>query len=121
MDYSVIMSHRILQSEAWYGKTHVFFREPKNEFGENTRSAEAVAEIEGIFHTGSSDHKELMRTESGYVTDKNTPYILTTWECAKNIELQDYVVINGSRFNVTGITNIHEANAVGEISLEVVL
>lgn len=121
MPYTKIILHRLLQTILWQGKPYTFTRYARNEYGELTEEISEQITLQGLYHNGSSEHVTVITTDSGSVISKNTPYVITAWDNAKKLRLDDTVVINGKTFKVTGKTNIGEFNSVGEISLEVVL
>ncbi len=113
--------YRVQQAIAWNGNVYEFFRQGRNEYGEQDGKPQEVARIRGFFHNGSSNHVSVLVSDAGSVKTKETPYIMAEWRDAKQLELDDGVQINGNLYRVTGVFNVHELNLIGEISLEVVL
>lgn len=113
--------HRLLQSINWHGSTYDFTRYTLNEYKEKSNEPVKIATVKGLYHNGSSNHTAIRTSDAGMVIDKSAPYILMSWEDAKNLVQEDMVKINDKTFKVTDTNNINELNIVGEVSLEVML
>lgn len=101
------------------GKTYSFLREGENEFGESTDEPTQVCSIEAIYHESNG----YIRTQTGEAATyrtKKEPKLLCLYEDATSLVSGDYVLINGKRYNVTGVLNVQEWNIVADISLEAV-
>jgi hypothetical protein len=111
------------------GKDYDFFRSSVNEFGEQAASqtaAEKIATLRGLYHE-VNDFIRLTTKEAGQSRRtagslKKQPRILCFWKdmIESGMQFGDYTIINGKRYNVTGVTNVQEWNMIADISLEVV-
>lgn len=101
------------------GKTYSFLREDKDDFGEPTGKSTEVCSIKAIYHESNG----YIRTQTGEAATyrtKKEPRLLCLYEDATSLVSGDYVLINGKRYNVTGVLNIQEWSIMADISLEVV-
>jgi hypothetical protein len=135
--------HKLRRALDRSGKTFEFFRAEKNEFGEpvavqterhggkHKRHPATARSLRGIFHeinyyvrlntggTALGDTTQVRQTPGRPIKQ---PMILCWYESVAEANLQagDYTIINGKRFNVTGVQNVQEWNIIADISLEVV-
>ena len=115
------------------GTNYEFRRHKLNEFGELEDDSVSIGTIRGLYHEENGS----IQITTGETTRSRTrkiPMILCLYEdaaslgwCNSEIEdkqiglkVDDFVVINGKKFRVTGAVNIQEWNIIADISLEVI-
>ncbi len=121
MFYKPVTLHRLIQTITWRGEVYEFYRKDKNEYGEKTEELQKIAQINGLFHNGSSNYIKIVTADAGMTINKTSPFILMSWGNAEKLQLEDVVEINGNTYKVTGKDNISQLNIAGEVSLEVLL
>lgn len=114
-------AYKIKQQIKRQGKTFIFQRNGKNEFGEANGEKISIT-VEGIYHEQSS-HIAVKESEATRYQSKPVPSILMTWESfTKNpIVIDDTTTMNARTYRVTGTINIQEGNFGADISMEVVV
>lgn len=101
------------------GMEYTFYRDGTDDFGEPTDEVEKTI-VKGIFHQ-TTQHIEITAGNSASVQRKQVPYILAMYSVAKGIKQGDYTVIDGIRYNVTGLIDYQHWNIAMDISLEAVV
>ena len=101
------------------GKKYSFLREGKNKFGEPNGEPTEICSIEAMYHE-SNGHIKIQTGDAAIYRTKKEPRLLCMYDDATSLVLGDYVLINGNRYNVTGVLNVQEWNIIADISLEVV-
>lgn len=98
------------------GVNYTFERAKLDEFKEPAGYA-PIAVIKGVFHQ-TTQHVSIIASDASSVQSKQTPYILTLYEDAKDLQQGDMVQINGMEYTVTGMLNINNWDIAIDISLE---
>lgn len=111
-------SYKIQREIKRSGSSYTFLRLGKNNFGEPTDELETVVTLSGLYHEQNSNISITTGTTTRY-RSKKIPMILCEYENVSEIEVDDFVMINNKKFNVTGIVNVQEWNIIADISLEV--
>lgn len=106
---------RILERE---GVPFIFRREKVNKFKEPSDKTEIVVELKGVYHE-STGYVKTETSDGGIVRKKPQPMILTEWEKAAALQVDDFTVIDGKRYSVTGVKDVKKLGVYGDISLEV--
>ena len=119
-DWLAIELHKVVREIAAHGSKYTFNRETKDDYGESTGEETEVKTITGIFHSTNSFITKNI-TDGSVTIKKEQPMILTTFEDGAELQVDDVIVVNGSRFKITGKNNVQEKNILCDISLEVVL
>lgn len=101
------------------GIDYEFKRSGTNRFGEPTGEMETVATVRGLYHEQNSNI-QITTGDTTQVRTKKIPMVLCLYEDTVSLVVGDEVVINGKKFQVTGVVNVQEWSIVGDISLEVV-
>ena len=125
MRTEVYFKNRIRRQILWNGQDLVFTRYGQNSYHEIDYSKiDKQFEFKGIFHDGGGYGGMLNITiyerDGARTITKMKPMILALYEDAKDIQMDDEVVIGGSKYLVTDKTNIKGLNIAYEISLEIV-
>lgn len=119
-DWLAIELHKVVREIAVHGSKYVFSRETKDEYGEATGKETEIKTITGIYHSTNSFITKNV-TDGSVTIKKEQPMILTAFEDGAELQVDDVVIINSSRFKITGKNNVQEKNIICDISLEVVL
>lgn len=102
------------------GISCVFKRYENNEFGEPDRTNEKeICAITCLYHEQNSNI-QITTGETTQVRTKKIPMLLCLHEDTNLLKPEDFMVLNGKTYKVTGIVNIQEWNLIDDISLEVV-
>ena len=102
------------------GISCVFRRYINNEFGEPDHAHEnEICTIICLYHEQNSNI-QITTGETTQVRTKKIPMLLCLHEDTSLLKPEDFMVLNGKTYKVTGIVNIQEWNLIDDISLEVV-
>lgn len=102
------------------GLEYTFKRDAKDEFKEPIEAASEMT-VKGVFHQTIS-HITLAGYDAASVPSKQqASYIMALYEDAKDIQTDDYVFIDGTKYLVNGINDINHWNVAVDISLEAVV
>lgn len=102
------------------GVEYTFYRDNKDELGEPTGESADVATIKGLWHE-SQGYVSLVSGDASTVRSKPQAQILTLYEMKGDISQGDYLMIDGTRYNVTGVHDPTLLGIAADISLEVVV
>ena len=112
--------HKITREINQYGENYVFWRDDVDKYGEPTGTTRNIADVKGIFHTERS-YVSKNASDATTTHATGTPMILARYDDAKDINLADWLTINGKTFKVVDVNNIMEYNIVVNISLDEVV
>lgn len=102
---------------------YTILRDAKNQFKELVEEGnpEVVCSFLGLYHE-QNGYIQLRTGDTTQTRTKKIPFILCLFEDIKcnKIDINDYVIINGKRYNVTGVIDVQNWGIVADISLEVV-
>lgn len=104
------------------GKSYTFKRNGLNKFKEPTATAEVVVgSMDCLYHEQNSNI-QIVTGETTQVRTKKIPMLLCLYDNVQALGLKvgDFTMINGKRFEVTGVVNVQEWSIAADISLEVV-
>lgn len=103
------------------GRNFTFIREGVNKYGEPNGEPHELGTIMGIYHEQNSNIL-LTTGETTQIRSKKTPMVLCLYDDVDLLKLEtgDYVMINGRKFNVTGVVDVQEWQIISDISLELV-
>lgn len=110
--------NKLLRLLRTHGISYTFKRSEINKFKEPTGEAVSVATIQGVFHE-TTQHVSIVASDAASVKSKQTPYILTLYEAAKDLQQGDYTIINGKTYTVNDAVDIGNFHIAVDISLEV--
>lgn len=113
--------HKVLREIQMNGTEYTFFRKKVDKYGEPTKEEpEQIANVKGLFHVSK-----------GYITQniqdgtkthsKGQPMLMVAYENTREIQTDDFLIINENTYKVVEKNNIQEYNIVTDISLELVL
>ena len=103
-----------------HGRVFQFDRPGKDEFGEPNGKT-VSHKVRGVFH-------QTFQSSTGYITQtsgestttrlKPNPQLLTLWEEAKILKLQDEVSWGSKHYRVNEVVDLLQAGIIADISLE---
>ena len=113
--------HKVLREIQIHGTEYTFFRKKVDKFGEPTKEEpEQIANVKGLFHVSkvyvTQNIQDGTRTHS-----KGQPMLMVAYENTREIQTDDFLIINENTYKVVEKNNIQEYNIVTDISLELVL
>lgn len=94
----------------------------KNQFNEPVEDDETlVGLLFGLYHE-KSEYVRISTGDAARTRTEKVPMVLTTSEHIAGIDLQvgDYIVVNGKRLEITGVVNVQEWGLVYDISFRAV-
>ena len=101
------------------GVEYTFQRNILNDFKEPTGTASSTV-IKGVFHQ-TTTHLTVIEGDAASVQTKPNPFILALYTDAKDVRQNDWVMINGRKYVVTGVNDICNWNIAIDICLEIVV
>ena len=102
------------------GVEYTFHRDNKDELEAPTGESTDVATIKGLWHEPQG-YISLTSGDASTVRSKPQAQILTLYEMKGDISQGDYLMIEGTRYNVTGVHDPTNLGIAADISLEVVV
>lgn len=113
--------HKVLREIQIHGTEYTFFRKKVDKYGEPTKEEpEQIANVKGLFHVSkgyvTQNIQDGTRTHS-----KGQPMLMVAYENTREIQTDDFLIINENTYKVVEKNNIQEYNIVTDISLELVL
>ena len=104
-----------------HGTIYEIYKDILDEYGQPTGENEEVCKVEGLYHTTN----EFVTRNSTYATTTHSqqkPMLLIQYKDVNiyNIVPFLFLLINGKRYNIISVNDILAANAVCDLSLEVV-
>ena len=113
--------HKVLREIQMHGTEYTFFRKKVDKYGEPTKEEpEQIANVKGLFHVSkgyvTQNIQDGTRTHS-----KGQPMLMVAYENTREIQTDDFLIINENTYKVVEKNNIQEYNIVTDISLELVL
>lgn len=90
-----------------------------NDFGEKSDLLELVCELEGLYHEGSNLSISLSLQNKGEVkTDKGLYFLIAYDETAKLIQKDDYIYIEGYKYQIKDLGNINKMDIYMDMKLQ---
>lgn len=88
-----------------------------NDFGEKSDLLELVCELEGLYHEGSN--LSITLENKGEVkSDKGLYFLIAYDETAKLIQKDDYIYIEGYKYQIKDLGNVNKMNIYMDIRLQ---
>lgn len=113
--------HKVLREIQIHGTEYTFFRKKVDKYGEPTKEEpEQIANVKGLFHVSkgyiTQNIQDGTRTHS-----KGQQMLMVAYENTREIQTDDFLIINENTYKVVEKNNIQEYNIVTDISMELVL
>lgn len=88
-----------------------------NDFGEKSDLLELVCELEGLYHEGSN--LSIALQDKGEIkTDKGLYFLIAYDETAKLIQKDDYIYIEGYKYQIKDLGNINKMDIYMDMKLQ---
>lgn len=117
------LRNKIKRQIDWNGQEFEFLRYKQNEYHEITDEVEEQFLFKGIFHEGGGYggmlNIELYERDGARTVSKMKPMILCLYEDAKDLDMDDTVLIGDCRYLVVEKNDIKNMHIAFEISLEI--
>lgn len=117
------LRNKIKRQIEWNGQDLTFLRYKKNDYHELTDEVEKEFNFKGIFHEGGGYggmlNIELYERDGARTVSRMKPMILCLYEDAKDLDMDDMVVIGNNKYNVVEKNDVKNMHIAFEISLEV--
>lgn len=117
------LRNKIKRQINWNGQEFEFLRYKQNEYHEITDEVEEQFLFKGIFHEGGGYggmlNIELYERDGARTVSKMKPMILCLYEDAKDLDMDDTVLIGDCRYLVVEKNDIKNMHIAFEISLEI--
>lgn len=117
------LRNKIKRQIDWNGQEFEFLRYKQNEYHELTDEVEEQFLFKGIFHEGGGYggmlNIELYERDGARTVSKMKPMILCLYEDAKNLDMDDTVLIGDCRYLVVEKNDLKNMHIAFEISLEI--
>lgn len=89
----------------------------ENDFGEKSDLLELVCELEGLYHEGSN--LSITLENKGEVkSDKGLYFLIAYDETAKLIQKDDYIYIEGYKYQIKDLGNVNKMNIYMDMRLQ---
>ena len=123
MEAVLFLKNKLLRHISWNGQMVTFYRYATNEYGELTTEYTEINTFKGLFHDGGGYggmlNYEMYERDGGRTLTKMKPMILCAYEDAKDLVVDDFVIINGQYYKMIEKNDVKGLGYVVEISLEV--
>lgn len=117
------LRNKIKRQIDWNGQEFEFLRYKQNEYHELTDEVEEQFLFKGIFHEGGGYggmlNIELYERDGARTVSKMKPMILCLYEDAKDLDMDDTVLIGDCRYLVVEKNDLKNMHIAFEISLEI--
>lgn len=117
------LRNKIKRQIDWNGQEFEFLRYKQNEYHELTDEVEEKFLFKGIFHEGGGYggmlNIELYERDGARTVSKMKPMILCLYEDAKDLDMDDTVLIGDCRYLVVEKNDLNNMHIAFEISLEI--
>lgn len=117
------LRNKIKRQIDWNGQYFEFLRYKQNEYHELTDEVEEQFLFKGIFHEGGGYggmlNIELYERDGARTVSKMKPMILCLYEDAKDLDMDDTVLIGDCRYLVVEKNDLKNMHIAFEISLEI--
>lgn len=119
MQASQFLLAKINRSLAENGLMYTFQRAKKNDFGEPTGTTSVIKVLKGIYHE-QTGYVSITTADGAKIQSKKVPMILCLFADAKDLNVDDLIVVGLEEYRVTGVSDINNFGVAGDISLEVI-
>ena len=117
------LRNKIKRQIDWNGQEFEFLRYKQNEYHELTDEVEKKFLFKGIFHEGGGYggmlNIELYERDGARTVSKMKPMILCLYEDAKDLDMDDTVLIGDCKYLVVEKNDVKNMHIAFEISLEI--
>lgn len=91
-----------------------------NDFGEKSDLLELVCELEGLYHESNNQYSQniTLQNKAEVIKGENIYFLITYDETAKLIQKDDYIYINGYKYQIKDIGNVNKMDIYMDMRLQ---
>lgn len=91
-----------------------------NDFGEKSDLLELVCEIEGLYHESNNQYGQsiTLQNKAEVIKEKSIYFLVVYDETAKLIQKDDYIYINGYKYQIKDIGNVNKMDIYADMRLQ---
>ena len=91
-----------------------------NDFGEKSDLLELVCEIEGLYHESNNQYSQniTLQNKAEVIKRKNIYFLIAYDETAKLIQKDDYIYINGYKYQIKDLGNVNKMDIYMDMRLQ---
>lgn len=91
-----------------------------NDFGEKSDLLELVCELEGLYHESNNQYSQniTLQNKAEVIKGKNIYFLIAYDETAKLIQKDDYIYINGYKYQIKDLGNVNKMDIYMDMRLQ---
>lgn len=91
-----------------------------NDFGEKSDLLELVCELEGLYHESNNQYSQniTLQNKAEVIKEKNIYFLIAYDETAKLIQKDDYIYINGYKYQIKDLGNVNKMDIYMDMRLQ---
>lgn len=91
-----------------------------NDFGEKSDLLELVCELEGLYHESNNQYSQniTLQNKAEVIKRKNIYFLIAYDETAKLIQKDDYIYINGYKYQIKDLGNVNKMDIYMDMRLQ---
>lgn len=91
-----------------------------NDFGEKSDLLELVCELEGLYHESNNQYSQniTLQNKAEVIKGENIYFLITYDETAKLIQKDDYIYINGYKYQIKDLGNVNKMDIYMDMRLQ---
>lgn len=91
-----------------------------NDFGEKSDLLELVCELEGLYHESNNQYSQniTLQNKAEVIKEKNIYFLIAYDEIAKLIQKDDYIYINGYKYQIKDLGNVNKMDIYMDMRLQ---
>lgn len=91
-----------------------------NDFGEKSDLLELVCELEGLYHESNNQYSQniTLQNKAEVIKEKNIYFLVAYDETAKLIQKDDYIYINGYKYQIKDLGNVNKMDIYMDMRLQ---
>ena len=91
-----------------------------NDFGEKSDLLELVCELEGLYHESNNQYSQniTLQNKAEVIKGENIYFLIAYDETAKLIQKDDYIYINGYKYQIKDLGNVNKMDIYMDMRLQ---
>lgn len=91
-----------------------------NDFGEKSDLLELVCELEGLYHESNNQYGQsiTLQNKAEVIKEKSIYFLVVYDETAKLIQKDDYIYINGYKYQIKDLGNVNKMDIYMDMRLQ---
>lgn len=91
-----------------------------NDFGEKSNLLELVCELEGLYHESNNQYSQniTLQNKAEVIKRENIYFLIAYDETAKLIQKDDYIYINGYKYQIKDLGNVNKMDIYMDMRLQ---